>query len=87
MKVRTLLRASSATRAAPFALGIVLVYFYFGSGLPPAGTFGHAPALVAWPLAATAPQAYAVAAALGAWEAAGSPKRKSGNWPRRGPAG
>lgn len=69
MKVRTLLRASSATRAAPFALGIVLVYFYFGSGLPPAGTFGHAPALVAWPLAATAPQAYAVAAALGAWEA------------------
>ncbi|MGP3952178.1 DUF7224 domain-containing protein [Streptomyces sp. 7N604] len=69
MRLGTRLRTSSALRAAPFALALPLFYYFNGSGQPPFDPYGHAPTITSYALAFATSFAYAVASALGAWEA------------------
>ncbi|MGW5661125.1 DUF7224 domain-containing protein [Streptomyces sp. NPDC003758] len=69
MRLRTRLRASSALWAFPVAIALALFYYYEVTAGPiSASSYGYAPTLVAYPLASMYPFAYALAAALGAWE-------------------
>lgn len=69
MKLRTRLRSSSALWAAPFGLALALFYYFMVTAdALSSGGYGYAPTLVAYPLSSMYPFAYALAAALGAWE-------------------
>lgn len=69
MRLRTRLRAHSALWAAPFAVALTLFVYYAVSAEPAAeSSYGYAPTLVAGSLSPLYPFAYALAAALGAWE-------------------
>lgn len=68
MRLRTRLRAHSALWAAPFAVALTLFVYYAISAEPASESYGYAPTLVAGSLSPLYPFAYALAAALGAWE-------------------
>lgn len=70
MRFRTRLRAHSAPWVAPFAVALTLFVYYTVSADPAAEVgYGYAPTLVAGALSPLYPFVYALAAALGAWEA------------------
>lgn len=70
MRFRTRLRAHSAPWVAPFAVALTLFVYYTVSADPAAEAgYGYAPTLVAGALSPLYPFVYALAAALGAWEA------------------
>ncbi|MFF3946782.1 hypothetical protein ACFYYN_18385 [Streptomyces sp. NPDC001902] len=78
MRLATRLRTSSALRVAPFALALPLFYYVDGSGNPPFNAYGYAPTVLSYALAFCYSFAYAVASALGAWEAGSL--RQGGIW-------
>lgn len=69
MRFSTNLRAGSVRWAAPFVLLLTGFYYVVGEGVPLPAFHGYAPALIAAPLVSLYALAYAVAAALAAWEA------------------
>ncbi|MBU7599090.1 hypothetical protein JGS22_016110 [Streptomyces sp. P38-E01] len=68
MRLRTRLRAHSALWAAPLAVALTLLVHHTVSAEPAAASYGYAPTLVAGPLSPMYAFAYALTAALGAWE-------------------
>lgn len=68
MRFSTSLRSGSVRWAAPFVLLLTLFYYFVGENAPLGDFHGYAPALVAAPLMTLYALAYAVAAALAAWE-------------------
>ncbi|MFF3359813.1 hypothetical protein ACFYWN_46360 [Streptomyces sp. NPDC002917] len=67
MKLTTALRSSSALRVAPFAIGIVLFY-YFGNHVPLLPNQNYAPTVVVNSIGPISAVTYAVSATVAVWE-------------------